>query len=179
MQLMTEVPPTEVMTIKMDKMLMEAKSLGVDETVTMDFAAKNEQAKKAQNEKKLLHRKEKKPPPDTPSMVPATKAGALEQAIEEHKAWVGKTFSQARATVSRHTHRRRSMSICICGIACVHVAQGVEPSDHARVVRWCFAQEEVEGIVLHAKVEELKQEIEEALKVAEAKLLEVKKEVKA
>ena len=66
MELMTKATPTNVCTTEMEVMLGEAGTLGVDEAVIKAFKKKNEEAKKAQNAKKIGDRKAKNPPADDP-----------------------------------------------------------------------------------------------------------------
>lgn len=67
LQLLTKPAPTAIATEALDASIEEAKTLGVDENTIKAMKKRNEEAKKAQNAKKIADRKAKKPPSDPPA----------------------------------------------------------------------------------------------------------------
>ena len=104
MALLTKPAPTAVATDEMDLVLVEAATLGVDEDVIKSMKKKNEEAKKAQNAKKIADRKAKKPPsdppkpPDKPEAHPAVEV--LKQGLEGAMAKAEAKLLEAQTTVA-------------------------------------------------------------------------------
>ena len=66
LQLLSKPAPTAVATEALEASIQEAVDLGVDEATIKAMKKRNEEAKKAQNAKKIADRKAKKPPTDPP-----------------------------------------------------------------------------------------------------------------
>ena len=64
---LTKVSATQIATDAMDEAVNLAQTIGMDEKIWKPLRKKNEDAKKAQNAKKIADRKAKKPPSDPPS----------------------------------------------------------------------------------------------------------------
>ena len=85
LQLLTKPAPTAVATEVLDATIGEATALGVDDATIKAMKKRNEEAKKAQNAKKIADRKAKKPPADPPK--PPDKPEAHPSAQPEGVNW--------------------------------------------------------------------------------------------
>ena len=94
LQLLSKPAPTAVATEALDASIEEAKALEVDEATIKAMKKRSDEAKKAQNAKKIADRKAKKPPadppkpPDPPEAHPdvQTLKDALEDALAKAEA---------------------------------------------------------------------------------------------
>ena len=102
LQLLTKPGPTQIATDALDESVEEAKKLGIDEAIWKPMKRKSDDAKKAQNAKKIADRKAKKPPsdppapPDQPEAHPTVEV--LKTALEEAMAAAVAKLAESNAS---------------------------------------------------------------------------------
>ena len=94
LSLLTKPAPTAVATEVLDEKIAEALQLEVDENIIKTMKKKSEEAKKAQNAKKIADRKAKKPPADPPKPPAEPEASPK---VEELKAGLEGAMAAAEA----------------------------------------------------------------------------------
>jgi len=110
---LTKPAATAIATDAMDEAVAKAQELGMTDTIWKPLRKKNEDAKKAQNAKKIADRKAKKPPSDPPKPpdrpLPHADVLALKEDLESTLAAAEVLLVEAKATLAMKAASKPSL----------------------------------------------------------------------